>query len=104
MSEVNLIPEKQMKQLKELVSDKFVSYYQRNYPTFGSIHPELYEIPIDMTKTVKKLTRKMEVADLFNKSTSSEQELLGIIFGLEKEIADLRVLKDSIGHIKNLIK
>jgi hypothetical protein len=114
------IPDKLMRQLNELVKDKFVEAYilEHNRPSLGnpyyyvsrpylSVHWDVEAPKVQPQEPVKALTiikyyRNMEVSDLFS-SADAEQIKLEKQFEQEMELVELRKLKESVANIKTVI-
>ena len=120
---MELIPRKLYNQLCDIVNKKFVISYRptkdlriNNYNTTGfAVDPHTVgklcffgpngaEEVVEQTKSVAKTLRRMEIKDLFNNAVNSEFERLQYLFELEKEVEELRKLKQSVETIKDMFK
>lgn len=97
------LPEKLKKELELYIKDKFIASYRRHLPG-EYVHP--YQmIPTEVSITINKYVRPMLIDDLFQSfDDPEEQKNLQKIFELEKELIELRKLKDSINNIKSIFK
>ena len=104
-----IIPEKLMKQLQELVAGKFVTFYeikeQRHNSFLSPIYTSYQQVQEmqDSSASVTKRIRLMEVKELFVKPYDKEQSRLELLYNLEKEVEELRKLKESVANIKSVI-
>ncbi len=109
------IPDKLQKQLEEIIKDKFVIYYEtmverRRYKSI-QLNPlyntnPLYEHPLhkeleDQALSIVKITRPMTLKDLFSEKNVDEN--LQNMYNIEKEVIQLRKLKNSIDNIKTFL-
>lgn len=114
---MNLVPTKLHNQLEELVKSKIVVSYRPvtqtqildyNIPNRSLIFngPNGIEFVVDYTKSVAKTERPMVIEELFTtgKLPSKEQNDLKYLFELEKELEELRKLKQSVDTIKDMFK
>ena len=120
---MGIIPDKLQKQLEELIKGKFVVAYRhvlrrkavvynpghhavdpRTYNKLVFYGPDGVEVVLDQTKSVAKTERPMVIADLFSsvRLPSEEQNNLKYLFELEKEVEELRKLKQSVETIKDV--
>lgn len=105
---MNLIPEKILKQLEELIKNKLVVTYRtfkQSDPYKGQVFIGEYgqENLIDSTSSVIKTRRPMVIEDLF-KSNNEEQTRLARLMELEKIEEEFKELKRSIDNIKGILK
>ena len=120
---MGIIPDKLQKQLEELIKGKFVVAYRPttalrlniHNPVYHAVDPRTYnklvfygpdgmEVVLDQTKSVAKTERPMVIADLFSQGRlpSVDQNELKYLFELEKEVEELRKLKQSVETIKDV--
>jgi hypothetical protein len=105
------IPDKLMRQLNELVKDKFVEAYilEHNRPSLGnpyyyvsrpylSVHWDVEAPKVQPQEPVKALT-----IIKYYRNMDAEQIKLEKQFEQEMELVELRKLKESVANIKTVI-
>lgn len=116
-----LVPPKIITQLSELIKDKTVENYYlssevREHLVYTSgydsrndrrvfIDGFLFEfLRLDISNGITKLTRRMELSDLFKTELDNRQLSFKNIYEQGKELKELRDLKSNLDKIKSYIK
>lgn len=100
---------KAQKLLEDYIQGKYFTYYSMEYPVRYNyyLHDRVIEenrnLSTEESNGVFKITRKMQINDVFIEN-DDKQDNLKRIFDLGKELQELRKLKSSINNIKSYIK